>query len=414
MPISRKNSASNLINSTTNQNESKIDTLSSSSNEVAAASASSRSWTILKEMQCWLVGILKRIYATLRTRRFGHEMIRTSVAVLVFLLVTTLMTQAQIESDRWFDVYSRKLNVGHVLGERQMRAMGMDGTVDLTRPFAVDPLYDRLFRILPDWTDRRDWLSDFALTLFIATTIFFTILLPTRERISFQRLVVLRRVLWILACLYAFRMATFLVTTVPSPLHNCVPKYVSSDDLNKYLSLLGKMVSGKVTACTDNIYSGHTSLVVVLIFTHFTYSGRWWCKIYALLHGFTIVSLILLTRLHYTVDVLIAGFMASFVFVTYHFVLSFFLDNVLLASELENSINHGEEDSRGAIFRERRLTSRLLNYRLCRIIWWIDGLDLRVGPVKGSGILILAGAEEEVDEEEEPPVQVQMVEAVHV
>lgn len=335
-------------------------------------------------MEKWKI----KISEILKNPRYGKEALRTMVAILTFGIVTSLMMMAQMESDRWFDYYVKSL----ALSTQKLRSLAIFRQV-----FAIDPLHDLLFERLPDWTDARGWLPDICLTTFIMSTVLFNVLWVHRQRIEFQGLVVLRRVLWVMSCLYMFRIWTFLATTVPSPIHNCVPKYVQVDNFDAYIRLIGNMASGKISACTDNIYSGHTALTTVMVFTFFMYSGVIWLNIYALLHGILIISTILLTRLHYTVDVLIAMFMSSFVFLTFHFLLTIMLDDSLLnLSTIDNVVGIN-----AILNRERRALHRIYNKDINAAIWWLDGFDLRLEAHIFNG---LQGMEEIVQSEirEEP------------
>lgn len=175
-------------------------------------------------------------------------------------------------------------------------------------------------------------------------------------------------------------MCSFMVTTVPSPIHNCVPKY--PQDPTAYLFYIGNMATGKITACTDNIYSGHTALITAIFFMNLVYSGRWYFTLYSFFHAAAVLLAILLTRLHYTVDILIALFMTSFVWCVYHFLLIIYLDQALLLRQQPEA-----EDAR--ILNERRLLLRLTNGRLITVLSWMDGMDLRLGTEPSTKIGIL-------------------------
>ena len=270
--------------------------------------------------------------------------------------------------------------------------------------FARDPLHDRGFEMLPDLEGLRGWLPDGLLNALIIWTILWAIVLPSQRRVKWQGIVTLRRFLWCLSVLYIFRMCSFMVTTLPSPSRSCMPKYVpvnEVEDMQEYLSLMARMVSGAVTACTDNIYSGHTSLIALLLMTCLVYSGRWWVKVIAFAEATIAITSIVATRLHYTVDILIALFVASFVFAIYHFLLVIYMDARLL--KLDNRMNRttpltANEDR--ALMAEKSLTARMVWSAVGRVIWWVDGLDIRVGPYEVNQL---------IGEEEQP----KMSSAVH-
>lgn len=287
------------------------------------------------------------------------------MALVIFACITSMMMMAQMISDEWFDKYTKALT----LSEAQVKSMASFRDV-----FATDPLYDRLFTILPDWQHMRGFLPDALLTSYIVAFFVFNVVWVHRKRIQYQGLVVLRRFLWIMSCLYLFRTMSFLVTTVPNPVHNCVPKYVQTEDFESYVRLIKDMASGKVSACTDNIYSGHTTMTIVIFFIFWMYSGKLILQLYAFLHAALIIGAILVTHLHYTVDVLIAMFMSAFVFLTFHFLLTIMLDDKLLdmsEPDTTTGIKH-------ILANERRTLHRVYKDPINKAVWWMDGFDLRI------------------------------------
>lgn len=315
---------------------------------------------------------------SMKQKGLVRELVRLLLTVVIFGLCMGLMVMAQIQSDLWFDRYNRKRNMA-ALKQGLAEPKGIE-------IWSRDPLHDRLFDILPDWESRRGWLPDLLLISLIVFTVTFAILFPAKKRIPWQAVVVLRRFLWCLAVLYIFRMCSFMVTTVPNPVKNCMPKYIpdahnSAQAAADYLALMGKMMSGSVTACTDNIYSGHTSLITLLVGMCLVYGGRLLVQAYAVIHGSCAVISIVWTRLHYTVDVLIALFVASFVFAIYHFLLVIFVDGQLMAGlNRVNTTSAGRAIQDASLLAEHSLLSRMVWVPVGKVLWWIDGLDIRVGP----------------------------------
>lgn len=281
--------------------------------------------------------------------------------------------------------------------------------------YAQVPLHDRVFTIFPDLTEMRSWLPDMFLTSLLGLTLLFNVFWIHKPRMEYQGFVVARRMLWMLVILYFFRTWSFLVTTVPSPLSGCTGKYLPEDITPRemvpgYIKLIGQMATGSVTACTDNIYSGHTSLVTILVMTSIMYSGLNWFKVYAVMHGAVALATILITRLHYTVDVYIALLVASFIFFNYHFILIIFLQgrveqyhaikaahiaNFSMATSQELEVEEVKPEITDQIeFNrkimedqmvmdmnwmkdEKRIIWRVIWLPLGRMIWWMDGMDLR-------------------------------------
>lgn len=368
-------------------------------------------------LQNTLNRIIRTVKDCLRDRQFANELLRTSIAACIFVSIVLLMTLAQMFSDRWFALYTRNLvyvqqgnatlstacangqcpgGGGPLNGTLSALAaddtslspyaallnltawQGMAAAIANGTVYATDPLFDHVSVLLPDLSTMRSWLPDAFLTSFLAISLTVTLLFPHAARLKYQSIVVGRRIMWILSILYLFRMASFLVTTVPNPVHNCIPKY--PQDPASYLILMGRMATGKVSACTDNIYSGHTTLATVLFYTNVVYARRWYFSLWSALHVAAILFAILLTRLHYSVDVLIALFMTSFVYCLYHFLLLIHVDGHLLDRSPRLRVNRerleavGED---GRLLAERRLILRLTGDNMMRLLAWMDGMDLR-------------------------------------
>lgn len=331
--------------------------------------------------------LLSHIRSHYFCKDFANEIIRFSVALIFFILVVAMMTLAQMFSDRWFDQYSKD-----VLAERDKIATNLlkmnyssasvaQNEITLMFPnardqYSISPLYDKLFQVLPDLSRMRGFLPDALLTSFLVLSILVTFVFPSKVLLRYQSVVVGRRVLWILSLLYIFRMCSFLVTTVPSPLYDCVPQYPSGPA--EYALLMFKMATGKISACTDNIYSGHTTLASVLFFTNLVYSGRWYFAVYSFFHAGSVLVTLLLARLHYSVDILIALFMTSFLYCLYHFLLLVAIDGRLLGLLSLTRERLAQEGGDGRLLDERKIFLRLISPAIIVVLGWMDGMDLRL------------------------------------
>lgn len=341
---------------------------------------------------------------------FKGEIKRTLCTVAFLVIMIVFMTSAQVFSDHQYGEYVQEFEAAI---REQNGAFPPEGVPY----YAQVPLHDRIFTVFPDLTEMRSWLPDMFLTSLLGLTILFNVFWIHKPRMEYQGFVVARRMLWMLVTLYFFRTWSFLVTTVPSPLRGCTGKYLPENITTRemvpgYLKLIGQMATGSVTACTDNIYSGHTSLITILVMTFIMYSGINWLKVYATIHGTVALLTIVVTRLHYTVDVYIALLVASFVFLNYHFLLIIFLQGRLeryhaikaahiadfsfsnsefIEGDLEATIVESEDQiefNRQLLEKqmvldmnwlkdEKRIIWRVIWLPLGQMIWWMDGMDLR-------------------------------------
>lgn len=344
------------------------------------------------------------------------------------------MTSAQVVSDHQYGEYVNDFETS----VREQNGMFPPSGIPY---YAQVPLHDRGFMIFPDLTEMRSFLPDMFLTSLLGLTLLFNVFWIHKPRMEYQGFVVARRMLWMLVTLYFFRTWSFLVTTVPSPLRGCTGKYLPEDITPRelvpgYIKLIGQMATGSVTACTDNIYSGHTSLITILVMTSIMYSGLNWFKVYACVHGSVALATILITRLHYTVDVYIALLVASFIFFNYHFILIIFLQgrleryHAIKAAHIANfSIQEGTapeevkpeitdqiefnrkilEDQMAMDMNwmkdEKRIIWRVIWLPLGRMIWWMDGMDLRRPILDPQSAIALSEKQPENNNDPQEPIE---------
>ncbi|XP_049819349.1 phosphatidylcholine:ceramide cholinephosphotransferase 2 isoform X3 [Aethina tumida] len=142
-----------------------------------------------------------------------------------------------------------------------------------------------------------------------------------------HRFIVFRRIFLIMSLLYMYRAVTMYVTVLPiaSQTYNCSPKenvttLIIAKRVVKLMSGFGLSVNGKHTYCGDFIYSGHT---VILVFSSLIIAEYTPKKLY-LIHwlywilGVIGVVMLELSHGHYSVDVIIAYYITTRIFWTYH------------------------------------------------------------------------------------------------
>ncbi|CAF1024878.1 unnamed protein product [Didymodactylos carnosus] len=141
-----------------------------------------------------------------------------------------------------------------------------------------------------------------------------------------HRLIILRRFFIIAAALLFLRGLTMVFTSLPvaTKITDCKPHRLlnMTARLKKALFIFigqGLSVYG-VRTCGDYLYSGHTCTLILS--THFIneYSPRSYHLLHLLtwLMAFTGIFFILAGHQHYSIDVLIAGILASRLFIYYH------------------------------------------------------------------------------------------------
>uniref|UniRef100_A0A182PDW0 Uncharacterized protein n=1 Tax=Anopheles epiroticus TaxID=199890 RepID=A0A182PDW0_9DIPT len=192
-----------------------------------------------------------------------------------------------------------------------------------------DRVPDRdLYGPLPDaFLDRvqaQDWALDVS-EILIMVVVNSCVLLITFHK---HRFIVMRRVFLLLSILYMMRSLTMYVTVLPvsSRTYYCSPKSNASSAgvivkrAFQLISGMGLSINGKQIYCGDYIYSGHTVTLVLgyLVISEYSPKRFWPIHWIYWLASTTGVVMVLVAHGHYTVDVLIAYYVTTRLFWTYH------------------------------------------------------------------------------------------------
>ncbi|KRY51442.1 Phosphatidylcholine:ceramide cholinephosphotransferase 1 [Trichinella britovi] len=182
------------------------------------------------------------------------------------------------------------------------------------------PLPDLFFTLVPHFPNA---LAASEYLIMVSSGIMFIVCLLHRHR-----WILLRRVFLMLSLLYLGRCVCMLVTQVPvaDPTYFCSPKSNNTtfgDVLLRALRLFsgaGLNIFGKHTFCGDYIFSGHTLILVMTYLVVKEYSPRrfWHLHLLTWLVSASGILCILLSRGHYSIDVVIAYFVTTRLFWLYH------------------------------------------------------------------------------------------------
>ena len=173
-----------------------------------------------------------------------------------------------------------------------------------------DALFDRLLNNIPNYKYLTTVANALTQTqLWISVVFMITIPRP-------WNLIVIRRALIVLGTLFFTRGVFIVMTTVPSPLgKDCKPDII----LDEYAVIrLVQLMSGAHSNCTDNIFSGHTSTVLTACMQIHFYSRFNVLRVFSWMLSLCAITFVLISRLHYTVDVLCAlviGLLMHYMFV---------------------------------------------------------------------------------------------------
>ncbi|KAJ2135700.1 hypothetical protein IW136_004177 [Coemansia sp. RSA 678] len=228
---------------------------------------------------------------------FHYELARTLVAWATLYVVGVWMVICQQWSDtRW---------VLHLQHESPSTSM----------PLAPWPatalLQDQMLDFLP--VLERAWISDKLVGTSIIICIIGCSVLAHGWR---MRVMLLRRLGWMVTLLYLLRSITISVTTVPPSTPSC--QIAPAQTAWQLIRATPDILAGSVGQCTDKIFSGHTTILFISFLFWRRYATHWAFIAYSAVHTAVGITTVLMARYHYTVDVVIALLLTFFVHHTYY------------------------------------------------------------------------------------------------
>ncbi|KAJ1722405.1 hypothetical protein LPJ53_003164 [Coemansia erecta] len=244
--------------------------------------------------------IARRLRAARDTARspvFLRELLRTALAWLVLFIVGIWMVVCQQWSDmRWI---------------RRLQQTNLYPGADTPWPTPL-LLQDQLLEALPLLT--RAWISD----KLVGSSVIVCILGCTwMARGWQQRMMVVRRIAWMVAILYFLRSLTLSATTLPPSSPLCAIPVVPKSTW-EVIKATPDILAGTIGQCTDKIFSGHTSILFISLLFWLRYARHWAFVAYSVVHCSVGVLTVLMARYHYTVDVLLGLLLTYFVHQAYY------------------------------------------------------------------------------------------------
>ncbi|KAJ1830139.1 hypothetical protein LPJ70_006983 [Coemansia sp. RSA 2708] len=231
-----------------------------------------------------------------RSHAFRREIARTLVAWGVLFAVGIWMVVCQQWSDmRWV----RRLPAG-------------PGGARAAAPWpAAALLQDQVLEHLPQL--ERAWISDKLVGTSVIGSIVGCSLLARGWR---ARLMLVRRIAWMVAVLYFVRSVTISVTTVPPSTGAC--EIGPPQSTWQVIKATPDILAGTVGQCTDKIFSGHTAILTISFLFWCRYATHWGFIAYSAVHTALGVLTVLMARYHYTVDVVLGLLLTYGVHHTYY------------------------------------------------------------------------------------------------
>lgn len=203
-------------------------------------------------------------------------------------------------------------------------------------PLDVAPLPDLSFSILPE----HHWVID--LVDYIMNTLFFSSILIAMCKSNRQ--IILRRLFVIVGIIYLYRFVCVLSTVLPlpSPNFHCAPlppgmANFTISDTSRYYDY-AKVIFDRLTHmklgssetiysvyCGDSVFSGHccTMIMAYMIYNEYIIPKTrkyYWIILDTMIFIAVLIGVmcILISRLHYLLDVILAYFVTTRIFWIYH------------------------------------------------------------------------------------------------
>jgi len=181
------------------------------------------------------------------------------------------------------------------------------------------PLGDAGFYVLPELGQKNAWVSETLFGIMFGSFLVWTFTPFVVARKRFYTVVLFSRILMVLVACQSLRIVSFLSTQLPAPNYHCRlgpdGKKITPDWPDHWWGNL--IVNPKMQAthgCGDLIFSSHTTFVLVGVLTYTEYGGLFFVKVLAWILGFILSMLIIASRKHYTVDVIVAWYTVPLVF----------------------------------------------------------------------------------------------------
>jgi hypothetical protein len=178
-------------------------------------------------------------------------------------------------------------------------------------------LRDTGFRFTIELGPKYFWISEALFGVLFASFLLWLVTPFFLERKSFYTVVVLRRLLVHLVCCQALRVFSFFSTILPGPAHHCREGQPTArrEWVHHWWEHFVVDIRRQATnSCGDLIFSSHTTFIVSFV-VNYTYYGKNYavkCASYVL--AVILSVLIIASRKHYTVDVVVAWYTVPLVF----------------------------------------------------------------------------------------------------
>ncbi|XP_064969663.1 phosphatidylinositol:ceramide inositolphosphotransferase-like isoform X3 [Musa acuminata AAA Group] len=170
-------------------------------------------------------------------------------------------------------------------------------------------LQDAGYMILPELGKERGYVSESLFTFIFLSFILWTFHPFVYHSKRFYTVLLWRRILSFLVASQALRIITFYSTQLPGPNYHCreggeLARLPPPESVTEVLLI--NFPQGVIYGCGDLIFSSHMIFTLVFVLTYHKYGTKRFIKLLAWVLAIVQSLLIVASRKHYTVDVVVA------------------------------------------------------------------------------------------------------------
>ncbi|KAK1270418.1 Phosphatidylinositol:ceramide inositolphosphotransferase [Acorus gramineus] len=215
--------------------------------------------------------------------------------------------ELQLLGEKW-----KLLLVGVIL--QYIHGLAARGVHYLHRPGPI--LQDVGFILLPELGKERAYISETVFSFMFFSFVLWTFHPFIYQSKRFYTVLLWRRVLAFLVASQFLRIITFYSTQLPGPNYHCregskLARLPRPDNILEVLLL--NFPRGVIYGCGDLIFSSHMIFTLVFVLTYQKYGSRRFIKQVAWLIAIIQSLLIIASRKHYTVDVVVAWYTVNLI-----------------------------------------------------------------------------------------------------
>lgn len=183
------------------------------------------------------------------------------------------------------------------------------------------PLEDLGYQILPDIGEKHNNLSEVVFNVLLFMFVMWSLSPFVLAKKRFYTVVLYTRTLIVLVTCQVLRVMSFSMTRLPGPAHHCRAGQASAMRVmpkHWWGHLIFDFKRGVLFSCGDLIFSSHTTFLLCGTLAYHEYGSFRLVKICIWVTVAVLCVLIIASRKHYSVDVLVAWWTVPLVFYAYH------------------------------------------------------------------------------------------------